>query len=475
MSSVSPELLEEANRFAQNYHALIKKYPEHKEKFLTSLVKLTVLASWIDFDLSKIDIFFLKEFFLQYLAISENRYSPLLKRSREEIQREDFSIDADQLPEQMRIFAYRFWLIIIQADDKLYSNFSYLVDQSMIQVKNQLFPDRDKEDRNEIHPFAVPAQKEIEKQNSGSGEISSDKEQQTNDAKISNPSQKKADLKEIWQDLDRLIGLEDLKYEIKTLINFLSIQQKRKEQGLPGSKISYHTVFTGNPGTGKTTVARILGKAFSAMNFLPSGHVVETDRSGLVGQYIGHTAIKTDALIKKALGGVLFIDEAYSLNKSSDQGNDFGEEAIDTLLKRMEDYRDEFVVIVAGYNQEMQDFINSNPGLQSRFNNFFHFPDFNAKELYRIFLKFCESEHYLLSDTASEKIRDLIQDVYSQKGPHFGNARTIRNIFQKIIRLQANRLIDGIEFDRHSLQTIETEDIPPLEKINYNVMDVPGN
>ena len=196
-----------------------------------------------------------------------------------------------------------------------------------------------------------------------------------------------------YQELDDLIGLNSVKKEVRSLANFVKLQKQREAQGLKTAKVSYHLVFYGSPGTGKTTVARIVGRIYKDLGVLKKGHTVETDRAGLCGEYVGKTGPKTDTVISKALDGVLFIDEAYSLVPEGGAGNDYGQEAISTILKRMEDYRDRLVVIVAGYKDEMQRFIDSNPGLQSRFNRYIDFPDYSGTELVEIFKMYMKKNH----------------------------------------------------------------------------------
>ena len=235
-----------------------------------------------------------------------------------------------------------------------------------------------------------------------------------------------------------LIGLREIKRDVINLIDFVSIQQQRKEAGLKSVPVSLHLVFTGNPGTGKTTVARILAKLYKKIGVLSKGQLVEVDRAGLVAGYVGQTAIKTTEKIKESLGGVLFIDEAYSLAK--DSNDDYGHEAIETILKAMEDYRDQFVVIAAGYKDEMQAFINSNPGLKSRFNKYFEFPDYSCDELRTIFNGMCSKYDYNISDLANDEIDELIENMVKNKEKGFANAREIRNLFEKIIANQASRV-----------------------------------
>lgn len=260
-------------------------------------------------------------------------------------------------------------------------------------------------------------------------------------------------------ELNSLIGLKDVKEEITKLQDFIKIQLIRKKQGLKLSPISYHCVFTGNPGTGKTTVARIVAEIYKELGVLKKGHLIETDRSGLVAEYIGQTAIKTNNVIDSALDGVLFIDEAYSLVvKESPQ--DFGPEAIATLLKRMEDDRDRLVVILAGYNDEMKGFINSNPGLQSRFNRYIHFDDYNAEDLMSIFELNLKKHQYIISESAKELLNVYFENAVLMKDRNFGNGRFVRNLFEKILQLQASRLSKLSNHSKTDLQLIVDEDIP---------------
>lgn len=264
-------------------------------------------------------------------------------------------------------------------------------------------------------------------------------------------------LKSSTSELDTLVGLASVKEEIKTLSNFIKIQQKRKEQGLKSSSVSYHCVFTGNPGTGKTTVARIVAQIYKDLGILSKGHLVETDRAGLVAEYVGQTAVKTNKIIDSALDGVLFIDEAYSLIGT---GQDYGKEAIATLLKRMEDNRDRLVVILAGYSKEMQDFINTNPGLQSRFNRYIEFPDYSAEELLQIFEKNVEKFDYKLQKEALVAMSEYFQHAVENKDANFGNARFVRNIFEKTLEKQANRLSTDPDLDTDELTLITLADLP---------------
>jgi SpoVK/Ycf46/Vps4 family AAA+-type ATPase len=240
-------------------------------------------------------------------------------------------------------------------------------------------------------------------------------------------------------ELNKLIGLNLVKKEVSALVNMIKINKLRKEQGLKTPPLSLHLVFSGNPGTGKTTVARILGKIYKRLGVLSQGQLIETDRTGLVGEYVGQTAPKTTEIINKAKGGILFIDEAYTLTPE-DSGSDFGQEAVDTILKAMEDHRDEFIVIVAGYPDLMKRFLNSNPGLQSRFNTFIDFEDYNPDDLYKIFVSYCENNDYRLNNDAIPPVKKHFENIFSARDETFANARTVRNFFEKAIKRQANRL-----------------------------------
>ncbi len=259
-----------------------------------------------------------------------------------------------------------------------------------------------------------------------------------------------------YDELNSLIGLTSVKEEITTLANFIKVQEARKAKGLKTTSTSYHCVFTGNAGTGKTTVARIVASIYKDLGILKKGHLVETDRSGLVGQYIGQTAIKTNAIVDSALEGVLFIDEAYAL---AGEGRDFGKEAVATLLKRMEDNRDRLVIILAGYPDEMSKFIDMNPGLQSRFNRYIHFPDYSVDELCTIFESLASKFDYTLSPGAKDAVRKQLVSVKIQKRKNFGNARYVRNLFDKTIENQANRLAKYGNVSINLLSEIRPEDI----------------
>jgi len=261
-----------------------------------------------------------------------------------------------------------------------------------------------------------------------------------------------------YEELKNLIGLNTVKTEIETLANFIKIQQVREKKGLKSSHLSYHCVFTGNPGTGKTSVARIVANIYKDLGILKNGHLVETDRSGLVAEYIGQTAVKTNKIIDSAIDGVLFIDEAYALISGGNA--DYGKEAIATLLKRMEDNRDKLVVILAGYTDEMKMFIDSNPGLQSRFNRYIEFPDYSADELHQIFRLNLQKFDYHISDIIDDLLKDFFQKSVTSKDRNFGNARFARNLFEKTIERQANRLAKEVDLTNEKLSEICFVDLP---------------
>ena len=265
----------------------------------------------------------------------------------------------------------------------------------------------------------------------------------------------KENIEDLQKELDSYVGLSAVKREVKDLINLAAVERLRRQHGLPTADMSLHMVFSGNPGTGKTTIARLMARVYHSLGILSKGQLVEVDRSGLVAGYVGQTAIKTRKVIDSALGGVLFIDEAYALNGGG--ANDFGQEAIDTLLKAMEDHRDDLVVIVAGYTDLMDKFIHSNPGLESRFNRFLLFEDYSLDELMAIFKMRC-GKGYVLSPEAEPLVRDYIAEE-SADGDGFGNARGVRNIFEHILVAQNNRLAKLESVTREDLMTLTADDV----------------
>ena len=269
-----------------------------------------------------------------------------------------------------------------------------------------------------------------------------------------------AELAEHLRELQALTGMSGVKREVLSLIHMQKIQSLRKKRGLTTVPLSNHLVFTGNPGTGKTTVARLLSKIYHKMGLLRSGHLVEVDRSGLVCGYVGQTALKVQEVVQKALGGVLFIDEAYSLVK--EQGVDFGQEAIDTLLKAMEDHRDDLIVIVAGYPKLMENFVNSNPGLASRFSKHIYFEDYTPPELAEIFRSMCRKSGYSPSDEAAELMARLLESRYAARDANFANAREVRNLFEAAVTHQAGRLYAKVNPSDAELCSLLPEDIRPL-------------
>ncbi|WP_028399072.1 stage V sporulation protein K [Ectobacillus panaciterrae] len=265
-------------------------------------------------------------------------------------------------------------------------------------------------------------------------------------------------LRQVEEEMGKLVGMEDLKKIIKEIYAWIYINKKRQEIGLKAEKQVLHMLFKGNPGTGKTTVARIIGKLLFQMNVLSKGHLVEAERADLVGEYIGHTAQKTRDLIKKSIGGILFIDEAYSLARGGEK--DFGKEAIDTLVKHMEDKQHEFVLILAGYSREMNHFLSLNPGLQSRFPFIIEFPDYTVNQLLEIGKRMYDEREYQLSREAEWKLRDHLNAVkYSSSITAFSNGRYVRNIVEKSVRSQAMRLLTQDSYDKFDLLTISSADL----------------
>ena len=285
-------------------------------------------------------------------------------------------------------------------------------------------------------------------------------EQKAEPAKVE--EEKKPSFDELMEQLEDLVGLEEVKKDIKNLMNLVKVRKLRQANDLPVPPMSLHMVFLGNPGTGKTTVARLVSGLYAAIGVLSKGQLVEVDRSGLVAGYVGQTALKTQEVIKSALGGVLFIDEAYSLSSGGE--NDFGREAIETILKAMEDHRDDLIVIVAGYTGPMEKFISSNPGLESRFNKYFFFPDYNGEQLMAIFRKQCEKNSYKLTEETEKAAVEMFTQLYEERSENFGNGRDVRNCFEDMIVRQANRVAAMDAPTKEDLMTVLPEDLQEPEE-----------
>lgn len=284
-------------------------------------------------------------------------------------------------------------------------------------------------------------------------------EQSANAKEEAEKEKKPRPVEEVLAELDSLVGLEDVKKDVNSLVNLIKVRKLRSERNIKQIDMSLHMVFSGNPGTGKTTVARLLAEIYASIGLLPSGQLVETDRTGLVAGYVGQTALKTKEIIDKAMGGVLFIDEAYALTQNRGQ-NDFGQEAVDTLLKAMEDNRDKLVVIVAGYTDLMKGFVDSNPGLRSRFNKYILFKDYSAEELLGILKMQCRKGEYELSYAAEQHAEKFFLQRIKDKPQNYANGRDVRNFFEKAVVFQANRLakLNG-ELSDAQLKTLELEDV----------------
>lgn len=346
--------------------------------------------------------------------------------------------DDQQFVERYRVLMYRFASMLAKLDDKVTGAESSFLACIMMPAKEAEAKIKERQQAERKEKRAKKPEKAAEQQPASKG-----KDVKGDQAAIA--------------ELDALIGLASVKEEIRKLQSFIQIQSMRKEQGLPQMNIAHHFVFTGNPGTGKTTVARILAKIYKELGVVRQGQLIETDRSGLVAEYVGQTAVKTNKVIDSALDGVLFIDEAYSLVQGGKE--DFGAEVIATLLKRMEDNRDRLVVILAGYTDDMKQFIASNPGLQSRFNRYIEFPDYSATDLLKIFNLQLAHHDYRLTATASTRAMEIIEAALAAKSSSFGNARYVRNLFERTIENQAVRLAEKPSVTREELMTIEDVDI----------------
>lgn len=283
-------------------------------------------------------------------------------------------------------------------------------------------------------------------------------EEEKDGGNVSVSKNDKITLEEALKRLNELEGLGTVKKKVSDWVDQIKVFRLRKQRGLPVPDMSYHLVFTGNPGTGKTTVARLMAQIYCALGVLKEGHLVEVDRSGLVAGYVGQTAVKTKDVLKKAYGGVLFIDEAYSLVGGG--SNDFGQESIDAILKEMEDKRDNLVVIVAGYDKPMEKFINSNPGLRSRFKNFIHFPDYTGEELYNIFARMCSKDSYSLDSDASKALSLHFEKMYRKRNENFGNGRDVRNLYETIVTRQSGRVARMSDPTDAEMMTLTLSDLP---------------
>ena len=269
-------------------------------------------------------------------------------------------------------------------------------------------------------------------------------------------------LEDLMEELNELTGLDAVKKDIKSLINILKVNKMREERGMKQPSMSLHMVFSGNPGTGKTTVARLLAKIYKCLGVVSGGQLIEADRSTLVEGYVGQTAIKTKGVIESALGGILFIDEAYTLTAGKD-GKDFGQEAVDTLLKMMEDNRDNLIVIVAGYTDLMEEFVESNPGLRSRFNKYIVFEDYTGEQLYDIFMSMCKKQDYIPNEPGRKYAKEYLSSLAEAHDDNFANAREVRNYIERSIARQASRIVELDDVSDKQLKTLTKSDLTDID------------
>lgn len=337
---------------------------------------------------------------------------------------------------------YRFALFLAKSDDYLDKQ-----EETVLQKIQQLLH----------NPFSLEemqfAQIKNDKEKISATEKSKKNELVQNNEKVL----QETTLQETMEELNQLIGLQKVKEEINTLINFIQIQKERESSGLKTTQVSYHIVFTGNPGTGKTTVARLVAQIYKALGILSQGHLHEVDRANLIASYQGQTSAKVDKAMDDALNGILFIDEAYALVQESQDS--YGKEAVATIIKRMEDDREKLAVILAGYTNEMHSFIETNPGFRSRFNRYIDFPDYTPQELLGIFELQCKKAQYVLTNAAQKKLTDIFELAYQKRDRTFGNGRLVRNLFEKAVENQANRISKLRQIDKDILMTLQEDDI----------------
>lgn len=334
-------------------------------------------------------------------------------------------------------------------------------------VLEELVPDYEEEYSSSLPLEEV--EQELREYDDNHWNSKADKSQQINASNdqnaIMDEDEENLSLEELLQELHSLVGLQQVKDDLQSLINVINVNKMREKRGIKQSPMSLHLVFDGNPGTGKTTVARLLAKIYKALGILSKGQLIETDRAGLVGGYVGQTAIKVHDKVQEALGGVLFIDEAYTLSNEK-SGNDYGQEAIDTLLKLMEDKRDNLIVIVAGYTDLMESFLSSNPGLRSRFNKHIHFQDYTPDELMKIFMSMCKKTGFVVTQGANQLLTAFFHKLYTSRQSDFANGRTVRNIYEKLLTIQADRLSVGKRnISDEELMSINLDDVKGLLKI----------